>query len=74
MYIRAHKAGNPAVPLDKFIENPHYMACPTLLEAYRFHWRGLDIETLREWRAVTFRLLKQIQDEEGRRAAGGQPE
>jgi len=73
-YVKAHGAGNPAVPLDKFLDNPKYVACPTLLEADKFNVRSIAHQDLPEWRARTHRFLKRLLDEEGRRKAGGNPE
>jgi hypothetical protein len=73
-YLKAHAAGNPSVPLDKFLSNPRYVACPTLLEAHHFNVRTISQEDLPGWRAATFRFLKRLLDEEGRRKAGGTPE
>ena len=73
-YLKAHENGNPAVPLDKFIADPHYVACPTLLEAHKFNVRTIAPDDLPAWRAATFRFLQRLLGEECRRKAGGTPE
>ena len=73
-YLKAHENGNPSVPLDKFIADPHYVACPTLLEAHHFNVRTIAPDDLPAWRAATFRFLQRLLDEEWRRKAGGTPE
>jgi hypothetical protein len=73
-HIKAHGAGNPSVPLDKFLADPSYRACPTLLEASKFNVRTIRTEDIAGWRTETHKFLQRLLEEEGRRKAGGQPE
>ena len=73
-YLKAHESGNPAVPLDKFIADPHYVACPTLLEAHRFNVRTMATADIDAWSADAYRFHQRLQAEKARRKAGGTPD
>jgi hypothetical protein len=73
-YLKAHENGNPSVPLDKFLNDPHYVACPTLLEAHRFNVRTMATADIDAWSADAYRFHQRLQAEKARRKAGGNPE
>lgn len=62
-YIKRHGAGNPAVPLEKFLENPQYVACPTILEAEGHPWRNYSAEDLGRFQYIMATELERVKHE-----------
>ena len=59
-YVKRHGAGNPAVPLQKWMDDPEYIACPTLLEMEGFNWKIFDLEDLRRFEAILIKERNRI--------------
>ena len=61
-YVKRHGAGNPAAPLTKWLQNPQYVACPTILEAEGFNWASFSQQDLGRFQLILARELARIQN------------
>ena len=66
-YVKRHGAGNPATPLEKWIQDPQYVACPTILEAEGFNWDSFTQEDLGRIQLIMVRELDRVKNTRRRR-------
>ena len=61
-YVKRHGAGNPAVPLTKFLEDATYRACPTILEMEGANWKAYDQVDLARFERIIVKEMFKIRN------------